>query len=165
MPRARIKYSGDSPAKVVGKLVAAAPEAMKDAVQEWHQEIMPQHFTRGAGPKYRYQKRKKRYQISKAKRVGHNIDLVFSGESEKRAKAGIRISTRRRGGNVVQARGAMDVPKYFYQYNKLHNAPDKANELTRTTAPEDARLSGTVERRMAERAIKVSGSGETVTVG
>ena len=149
------------------------------AVTEWHADIMPEHFTVAGGKKYAYQPRKgdnepprilrssgklagrtvrnNAYSWEKRRRFGHNKPLVYTGASEQDAKSAVKVSSRKKAGaaGVVEASAAMpNLPKYFYQRRKDHNAPDKPAELTRALPEEERRLAVTVERVAMHRMLQ-----------
>jgi len=134
-----VTESGATPRALLREMDRATKNALELAIDTWHEDMMPDHFEDGADEKYSYQPRTQKYINHKMKRFGQDRSLVYTGQSMRAAKSGIRISSRaNRSANKVQAMGAMDVPKHFYKYRK--NQPDKANELTRTTYDEDAKL-------------------------
>lgn len=139
------------------QILRAIPRAMREAGTEtvglWHQQMMPGHFQQSAYQKYGYQKRSLTYEIRKARSERHRRPLVFSGESEQDARQQVRLTARLiRREQVVRSAAVMNLPKYFYQYNKVLGTPNKADELTRTTADEESTLeahfAGGLERRI-----------------
>lgn len=177
MLRVRQTSSGvaRAPKRVV---VQASQEALKATAEHWHATYLLGHFTVEGGKKYGYQPRKgdneppriprtgsnqhrsrwgstrsnPHYSWRKRREKGHNKPLVWSGDSKTQAKQQVRLSTRvKRAGGEIVATAAMNLPKYFYQYRKDHNAPDKANELTRTTEVERAELAVFYEAKMGDR--------------
>ncbi len=162
--KASIRYI-NGPAQVMRRMLRATEEAAKEIVEEWHAETMPGHFQRSAQNKYRYTPRKKGYQIRKAKQHGHQRPLVFSGESERDARAGIRLSSRRLGGGIIRARGAMHhLQKKFYQYNRMFTQIDKAAELTATTATEQSVMAGKMRSKTMAKLLLDNAPRETVRV-
>jgi hypothetical protein len=65
----------------------ATQETLADVGRLWHHEMLPPHFTTEGGRRYNYAKRSEKYMIRKAKQHGHQRPLVFSGYTEKSAKA------------------------------------------------------------------------------
>lgn len=147
------------------KMIAdAARDAAVDVVKYWHDRYLPEHFTVAGGKKYGYQPRKgdnepprvlrskgklanrtvsnNAYSWQKRRKFGHNKPLVYTGASEQAAKAVVKLSSRIRkaDGQVVGTAAMPALPKYFYQYRKDLKAPDKADELTRTTSSEQVDL-------------------------
>jgi hypothetical protein len=106
-------------------------------------------------PKYYWRKKREGFGVT---------PLVRTGESAREARAGIRLSTRKTAADgIVQATGAMTVPKYFYQrlkagtytrqgfggaseFTVAHDTPDKYKELTTTTSDEQQVLREIVGR-------------------
>jgi hypothetical protein len=134
---------------------------------------MPAHFTVPGGRKYAYQPRSgdnepprlprgkpgkygqstrsnPHYSWRKAREKGHRKPLVWSGASEAAARSAVKISSRKQRGGAdgrVQATAVMpNLPKYFYQRRKDHNAPDKPSELTRVLPAEEQQFARTTER-------------------
>lgn len=150
-----------SPVMGKQKVKGVVRESLFAAIKHWHTAIMPGHFTVRGGRKYNYQPRSgenepalvpremasmmtrggktfvarqklnQKYYHKKLRKLGHSRPLVYSGNSEAAARSGIRLR-----GTSDQAKGLLSMPKYFYQYRKDLNAPDKADELTRTTLDE-----------------------------
>lgn len=125
MPRSTIVYH-DPPAAVIRRAVDAVRAGVEAAVEEWHEQMMPDHFTPAGGKKYAYQPRKgddeparlpnPKYRINrqqgfaaskptlvnphyswrKRREKRHNKPLVWSGESERAAKSTVRVSSRKK---------------------------------------------------------------------
>jgi hypothetical protein len=166
--KAKIEFER-SPAEVLKRAEKAVRAGLSAAAKSWHDEDMEDHFTVAANTKYDYAPRKgddepptiqkmvkvnqhseqrvmrsvpnQAYSWKKRRRFKHNKPLVWTGESERGAKAAVKLSTRKSGGSVLQGIAAMpQLPKHFYQYNKTHTQINKAAELTRTTPEELTRL-------------------------
>ena len=146
----------------------AMKAAAEDTVGYWHETFLPVHFTEEGFSRYNYQLRKgqdepsliysdngravregkygrlinnPKYWWQKWRRMKTHDPLVFTGQSKAQALASIRVSAKLIGGGAsVQGIGILDVPKYMYQYRKDQGAPDKVDELTRTTGDEDAAM-------------------------
>lgn len=132
----------------------ATRRGLEIAVGYWHRRFMPNHFTVAGGKKYGYQPRKgdkeaptvpgkkgvrlnRAYSWLKRRYKGHWKPLVWSGQSERMARRMIKITSRtRRSAHLVEAVGAMTLPKYFYQHRKDLKQPDKYRELITTTPDE-----------------------------
>lgn len=115
----------------------AAMSALESAVEVWHSTMMPKHFTASAAREYNYTPRAKGYMIRKARKMKHQRQLVWSGDSEKAAKYDFKIQSTRIEGRAA-AFVAMMMPNYFV---KTRNpAIDKPAELTRTTQAEEQQL-------------------------
>jgi hypothetical protein len=167
----RIEYKR-SPAQVMRRAVEGVRLGLEAAAREWHEDIMPVHFTVAGGRRYAYQPRSgdnepprlprgkpgkygqstrsnPHYSWRKRREKGHNRPLVWSGDSEADARSAVKISSRKQRGTEgrVQATAVMpNLPKYFYQRRKDLNAPDKPAELTRVLAEEEQRFARTAER-------------------
>lgn len=116
--------------------------AMQAGVEHWWKEVMPGHFETSAAAKYGYEKRTKKYMIYKARKQGHQKPLVFSGALERSVRRGVNLT-----GTSTRARGAMDAPKYLYQY-RTSKPVDKHAELTRVTDGEMQELGEYVTEQM-----------------
>src|SRR5690606_36737012 len=126
MARAKITETG-SPKQLARAFGPSARAAALSAVTHWHGQMMPGHFANDAKSRYQYQPRTKKYEIRKARKYGHRRPLVYSGDSERAAKSQVRLTSRTvRNQQIIRAVATMTLPKYFYMYNKMHNAPDKA---------------------------------------
>lgn len=140
-------------------------KGLEAAVFYWHRNYAPDHFTVEASQRYGYQKRSgegeperipraakggkwrglknnRKYYWDKWRRKKEKRPLVYTGASRRQILRSIRVSTRRRpgSGSFATCTGAMDAPKYFYQYDKSKGAPDKYAELIKTTPAEDETL-------------------------
>ena len=51
----------------------------------WHTRMAPKHFTHAAYSEYDYTPRTGKYQKAKKRKYGHNLPLVFSGDSRRLA--------------------------------------------------------------------------------
>lgn len=117
----------------------AAMDALEIAVEVWHSRMLPKHFTASAAREYNYAPRTKGYMIRKARKMKHQRQLVWSGESEAAAKYDFKIQSTRIEGRSA-AFVAMMMPGYFV---KTRNpAIDKPAEMTRTTPSEERELEG-----------------------
>lgn len=136
--RGVIQYRGAPHQKMRG-FKSAVKAANIDAVEEWHEEYLPVHFTSSAPRKYRYAKRVgegepetrvSRYTIPgnfrvrhsarnnayywrKKRQKGHTLPLVWSGRSKREMIRRIRVT-----GTSKSASGTMYPPRYFYMYQK-----------------------------------------------
>ena len=121
-----------------------------------HREVTPKHFTVAGGHEYNYQKRSKLYMLRKAKKMGHQRPLVWSGASE---RAAMRIRDVRASGKA--ARIVYHMPPYFYMYRKHVGDPHKGLELS-ALSEKDAQTAA----RVIDKTIQIEGnkSGRTVDV-
>src|SRR3990172_3567299 len=60
--------------------------AMEDVGNFWHEHYRGEHFEFSAYQRYGYTPRTTKYEIRKAKNLGHRRPLVFTGESEERRR-------------------------------------------------------------------------------
>ena len=124
MIRGEIIYIG-SPTALAKNTGNATKAALMATGRFWHRVILPAHFEPQAKHTYQYQQRDEAYQKRKLARVGHNIDLLFSGESKRDLTARRQLS-----GTSKLVRISLSAPKHFYQYRG--RGPHKAEEVLRT---------------------------------
>jgi hypothetical protein len=141
-----------SPKQVAETVPADLKEQLLEMVNYWHDQYQPGHFELPAESKYKYAARDPKYSRSKAAKYHHQKPLVKSGDSQRQAGQGIRMTTRRRAGdNFIQARGTMSLPKYFYM---KPGGIDLPAELTAITSAEEAELASLYEKKAAEAIAK-----------
>ena len=119
------------PAATKRALSAAMRKALGKAGMQWYRDVMSGHFRANAGARYGYAPRSKRHRAAKRRRFGHDIPLVFTGASERAARAAVRIQSAAKRARVVLPA----IPRYFYMQPAGH--PDKMGELGRTLPAED----------------------------
>lgn len=132
-----VNYSGAT----AGAMADAVPDAFaagnRAGAQAWQTDLRELHFEEGAGRRYGYQPRKgsgeppvvrgrpnPKYLWAKLRRRGHTRPLVDSGRSLEASRTS-RIDATSKRARLVHP----TLPRYFYQYNKLHGAPNKMDEL------------------------------------
>ena len=131
------KIKGVSVKKQQAAFEKATREGFKNAVKLWQRVFAPGHFEPSARAKYHYRPRTASYEKRKKWEKGHNVPLVWSGDSRRTVKTRFATPTVRknRKGGFFTIRLNLGVRLWGRQ-----------NELTETTAAEmDA---------MAEEAIK-----------
>jgi len=131
------KIKGVSVKKQQAAFEKATREGFKNAVKFWQRMFAPGHFEPSARAKYHYRPRTASYEKRKKREKGHNVPLVWSGDSRRTVKTRFATPTVRknRKGGFFTIRLNLGVRLWGRQ-----------NELTETTAAEmDA---------MAEEAIK-----------
>lgn len=120
-------------------------EELQVLVVDWHKKDFPEHFKTSAVQKYGYEKRSKKYQLRKARKFGHQMPLVWTGNLKNITMSSIKVSTTAKG-----ARGYWSgLPTRYYQYRD--NAPDKAKELTIATQEELQVLAEELDKRVTDR--------------
>lgn len=181
--RSQVIYRGGEPQSYPQHLQRQLGLGLRAAAEFWHRELMPGHFTVEGGRKYHYQPRKgddegprlpytrkdgtvttranQHYSWRKRREKRHNKPLVWSGQTEDDAKASVKLTVTWRGGRV-EAKAAMDLPRYMYMYRKDLKQPDKADELTRTTPDEQLTLRDVAERHFAMANAGLGFSGQRV---
>ncbi len=105
---------------------------LSELALKWHAGYMPLHFDMFASVKWHYEKRSKRYMARKARHMGHQRPLVFTGAAERAAKAmgKIRVVKKTRVDLALPA-----MPTYwFYAFSRLKDGrqvrqPPKMAEL------------------------------------
>lgn len=90
----------------------------------WHEEILQKHFTYQAVHEYQYAPRSASHVKAKRRKYGHNLPLVFSGESKEMLESQSEVRSTQNGVSVV-----MRAPKHFFTYRKDYKAPDKVEEV------------------------------------
>lgn len=141
-----------SPKQVLEKLPQDLKEQLLEVVNFWHDKYEPGHFQTRAIGKYGYEPRTRKYSDRKEKKYGHRRPLEFSGDSKREAGRGIRLTTRQqRGQTYIQARGTMNVPKYFYYQP---GGVDMPFELTMTTGVEEDQMARVYHDKATEAIAK-----------
>lgn len=131
------KIKGVSVKKQQAAFEKATREGFKKALQLWQRVFAPGHFEPSARGKYGYRRRTAKYEARKKREKGHNVPLVWSGDSRRTVKTRFATPTVRknRKGGFFTIRLNLGVRLWARQ-----------QELTETTEAEmDA---------MAEAAIK-----------
>lgn len=132
----------------------AIPGAVTDGlVKAAHQYLglqLPKRFTVGAARRFGFPVRKKGYMIYKAKRKGHQRDLVFSGNLERMARGGSSVRGRRR---VVRASITIPVPDYAVIRKRNMDGVTLKQQLQRLVA-EDYKLVAQAAMDEAQRALR-----------
>ena len=171
--RGVIQYRGSPRAKAAA-LKKAVKSANASVVSSWHGRIMPGHFTNRARRMYRYKARagedqgpmvpgrngrmarNRSYSWRKRSKKGHNLPLVWSGQSRTRARQMLRISSTSK-----TATGRFSLDKYFYAFKP--GQPDKGDELTRVTLGETNKLAR-LHERLVTRKLNAVRTAETKRV-
>lgn len=142
---------------------------MFQVAEAWHKRILPQHFQRGAGRKYKHKKRKKKYSEIKIKfaqgdsiidpvtgeRESHNVvkggmvDIAFEGHTETKARRNFTVRVTKNGFSLK-----MVVPKYILG-RRRGDFPNMKKELSYITTEESMWL-GRVFIRAAIKFLKVN---------
>lgn len=154
-------YSGVAAFEKLG----AGSQTMESAIrygmfavaQFWHENILPNHFERGANRKYKHKRRKKKYSAIKRKFAlgetiinpetgqaeshsvvkGGVVDIAFEGHTERKAEESHSIRVTRNG-FVLKMR----VPRYILG-RRRGDYPNMRKELSYITT-EEAMLLGRV---------------------
>lgn len=124
-------------------------QGLRMAAEYWQVNFAPKHFRFSAHSKYKYQPRSKRYEKRKARRFHHRRPLVFTGETERWVRTRRQAATVSNRNGMVTGKLQIRTPTYFYTFRKDFGAPDKVEELTRTTESEAAVLLRVVEWEIA----------------
>ncbi len=135
-------------------------EAMEDAGEFWHREILPKHFTTAGAKEYNYKvrqriRRRKRqdgstydspgYEQYKMRKKGHRKPLVWSGDLRRAALSEAAISGTSKGFTVK-----LTVPNHVIYRGRSGRGPDMRRELT-TVSGKDLRLiTEFLEKRIRE---------------
>lgn len=134
-----------SPDQKVRGMGPVVKEALQDAVRFWHRTMLRRHFRTAAVGKYAYKRRARRWKEWKQKQKGHQRPIVYTGQTEKRATRGIKLT-----GTSKRGIGRFKVPGYVTMRRKNRDKPDLVAELTAVTRSEIA----TLARRIGNRVTK-----------
>jgi len=118
--------------------------ALSEAIDEWHEKRLPDHFRPKATGLYRYKMRSRKYEEKKRRIHHHSNPLVYSGETRFMATRSIQITATAKG-----VTGRIQVPKYIYM--RRLGQPDLASELTRITRAELKTIMAGVEASLVEQ--------------
>jgi len=108
--------------------------AIKAAGDYWHRQFKKNHFQAFAAAKYGYKRRTWRYEERKMREhpESQGRPLVFTGESERRAMASDTVNATAKSYSAFRAECVINANTLNYR--------QLADEVTRTTTAEDARL-------------------------
>ena len=144
MIRASIEEKG-SPKQVKETFPTDLREQLATIPDYWHDKYLLGHFQTTAVSKYGYQQRTKKHNDKKQRLYGHRRPLEMSGASKQSARQGIKLTVRRKSSQgLVEARGTMKVPKYFYYQP---GGIDLQAELVATTKQEEEQMGKIYEER------------------
>ncbi len=137
--------------------------AWETAGEHWHKAILPKHFTVRGRYEYRYEPRSKKHREKKLRRFGHRRPLVFTGESERKAKR-IRDIRELKSGKAVRI--FLHVPSYFFKFHKASDPwsavahkgqPNKAAELQRISERDSNELAMVIDKQVTTEANLLGG--------
>lgn len=148
-----ITYTGMDAVKPA-ELRRAVKAELQKTVEDWHENILPRHFARGAKQRYGYQDRSDKYNRWKRKKFGHSRPLEKTGQLKRQVLRRARIS-----GTSKRATVTMDAPRYMYQYKP--DQPDKAGEITAVTNDEVQSMALSLDRNLG---IRLNGNKRKETV-
>lgn len=98
----------------------------------WITVVRGRHFTADAHFRYGFAPRSFKYQARKKKKMGHNIDLVWSGDSERETTHSRVVPTSKRA--------LMKIPMGSMNYRGGKGGIDMRDELLRTKATDDQEM-------------------------
>lgn len=124
----RMTITGGFDAKAKG-LPALVGRTLKQALRDWHRQMLPRHFQPGAERRYGYKKRAQRYRRTK-ERQGLP-PLVFSGRARSQAKALFRVT-----GSAARVRGRFFLPNHVRMKPLRAGLPPVGEEMTRVSRDE-----------------------------
>jgi len=133
-------------------------EALQEAGASWHMNELPRHFRVGAGSRYGYQPRTRKYQSYKRFKRGHQRPLEFTGDLKREVTRRAAIS-----GTSKRVRVVMDTGRAWYatrNWKTRGTMPDMPTELTATTKAEEKRVARIAER-LIERKLNAIQTRET----
>ena len=135
-------------------------KAMEAAAADWHERILPRHFTPGNNSRYRMAKRSALYERVIKRKIGVGqgkfVSLTLKGRSQRFMQAFFTIT-----GSKDRITLRMKPPGYFTnpfigtykdpqtgKTKRITRQPDKPAETTRTTDEDRLRLRKVVERNL-----------------
>ncbi len=134
----------------------AIPSAVTDALvkagEEYIAKQLPLRFRVGAAARFGFPIRKRGYMIYKAKKKGHQQDLVFSGNLRRIATSGATVKGRRR---AVKATVSIPVPAYATIRKKNMDGVTLKQQLQKLVS-EDYRLIAKTAGEEAQRLLRES---------
>lgn len=124
-----ITYRGPVEGKVKG-YSAHVKQSLREVVKLWHSTMLPRHFDtigalRSRYPQQQFKSRSRNYMIRKAKKVGHQRLLDFTGRTRLDVVRKITITGTSKG-----ARGRMNGSNRALNFGGRADMPDLRAELT-----------------------------------
>lgn len=120
--------------------------ATKEAVEDWHTDVFPGHFKRGAARKYKYKPRTKNYQKQKRKE-GSPPALVLSGYSRRMLTMNMKVTGKK---GVTRGKfKSSSFMRYFWMVPKKH--PNKPQEMKVLTANEVENMNRYIKARTVDK--------------
>lgn len=131
----KVTYEGATTARMARQFKRIEEEAAQDALEDWHDDLLPKHFASGARSRYRYTPRTRRYQMFKARKFGHTRELEKTGAGRRSTRL-VRFA-RRKGG----ASATLPHARVFNRKNPAHGSQiDMRRELLEITDSETGEL-------------------------
>lgn len=121
------KIKGVSVKKQQAAFEKATREGFKNAVKFWQRMFAPGHFEPAARSKYGYLPRTAAYERRKKRIKGHNVPLVWSGDSRRTVKTRFATPTVSKSSKKGQFRARLNLGVKLY---------GRQGELTETTQAE-----------------------------
>ena len=145
-----LDYRGPTPRGTKRALPRIQKEAFIDLGQAWLGDMLPDHFRQSAVSKYGYTQRTAGYRAAKLRVKAHRKPLVWSGDTEKYAKANSRVASATSRGVriVVNAPTLNRTPK--------GRALNMRREVVAITTDEIEVLNGRFERLVERKLNRVS---------
>lgn len=114
--------------------------------QEYYRRFLKEHFKPSAVKKYGYEKRTKKYQISKARKKHHQNPLVWSGSLKRELTGSIELKAlKASSGASGKMRGRA------LRLSGRENMPDMKAEVTATVPAEIKSMARVIKRVAAGR--------------
>lgn len=142
--------------------VRSMTKAHEEIGKEWHTNMLPQHFTKGAASKYKHKARGTKYLKWKRKKwesrrplkksgkyvkMGGEVDNVLTGDmKEMLTRVGVIRAFPSR--TTVSMTG----PRYVTMRNYKMNQPDKGQEIETTTTQEREQLASIADKTLEREA-------------
>ena len=144
--RAHIQYKGD-PRTLKKHLRPVVKEALQEAVEEWHDDVLPSHFKPSARTRYKYRPRSLKYKNRKQRQRFHDNPLEFTGEMKRKAVRQARIT-----GSSKSARATMNVP--WYATKNFRGKDTYADEMTAVTPSEANKMAKNLSEEIPKKLSK-----------
>lgn len=137
------------PAAPVRIFRGALRDGLMHGGEVWHEDILPGHFEPSAVARYNYHRPQRAYMIRKARKLGHQNPMVYTGKMREQLVSRAVIVAR--GQTVtVQMRGVRAL-----NLSKRKNYPDLRAQVTAADQADVNRLSEAIVQR-TETQIKLA---------
>lgn len=132
-----ITYS-QAPEDEPDRMTRAVGVGLRAAARHWHRNYAAKHFTSAGAREYGYKERTKKYMIRKARKLHHQLPLVWTGTLRSMVLGRFPEPRLKKENNSTRCTLALKVPTYtFYTKTKSGTpSPPKYDELVMTSERE-----------------------------